>query len=143
LIRFAETLAFDGLRISPFATFIGWQIIFPFNFSAAMLFAMAYVAFLATIIGYVCGLICGVVTLLFFRKIQSDPMHTVVMMTVSGVSAFAITLIVVGMSSSVFAVVETPVVSEVSLLAGSLAAIGAGYAGYHAGKEHLEQQKPV
>jgi hypothetical protein len=65
------------------------------------------------------------------------------MMTVSGVSAFAITLIVVAMSSSVFVVGETPAVSDVSLLGGTLAAIGAGYAGFRAGKEHLEQQKPV
>jgi hypothetical protein len=131
------------LRISPVATFIGWQIIFPFNFSAAMFFAMVYVAFLATLIGYVCGLICGVVTLLFFRNVRSEPEYLAAMIAVTSVSAFAITLIVVGMSSSVFAVVETPLVSEISLLGGTLAAIGAGYAGYHAGKEHLEQQKPV
>ena len=142
-MRFAETLAYDGLRISPFATFIGWQILFPFSFSAAMFFAMVYVAFLATIIGYVCGLICGVVTLLFFREVYSDLIYIVAMMAVGSVSAFIIVLIVVGMSSSVYAVVETPVVSEVSLLAGSLAAIGAGYAGFRAGKEHLQQQKSL
>jgi hypothetical protein len=143
LISFFGLMAYRGMILGPIVALVGWLVVFLIFISIYIVYALIYGVIVGVLIGGICGLICGVVTLLFFREMHDERAYIRVMMTTSSATAFPLGVLIVGATNSFYAVSEVPLLNELSLLGGVLAACGAAYAGREMGNWYIQSVKSI
>jgi len=142
-MSFVGLMAYRGIVLGPIAALIGWLSIFLVFISIYIIYGLIYGLIVGALIGGFCGQFCGIVTLIFFREPEDKRTYIRVMMTISGVVAFLLGVILVGATHTFYAVVEVPLLNEFGLLGRVFAACGAVYAGREIGNRYVQVQKMI